>query len=85
MESLQELNAELLRLNTAIQRIIAGETLTEFEIGSGSSARRYRYGEVNLELLRKEKNLVISKIEALSETPAAFRKSSFMLTIHRKI
>lgn len=85
METLPELQAQLLAINTAIQRLLAGETLSEFEIGSGSSSRRYKYGEVTLEDLKEEKTRILNAIEVLSEVEPSFRKSSRMQTVYRKV
>lgn len=84
METLEELNTQLLLVNTAIQRLIGGENITEFNIGSGSSSRKYTFSEVNLDNLNSEKSTILRKIDNLSGTEVTFRESSFMQTVYKK-
>jgi len=85
METLAELQTQLLLVNTAIQKLIAGDTLVEFEVGSGSSARRYKKGEVNLTMLNTEKARILSGIQSLTASEPTYRTSSHMQTVYRKI
>jgi len=85
METLEDLQTQLLLVNTAIARLIAGETITKFEVGSGSSARTYEYGEVSLENLNEEKQRISLDIQAAEGSSVAYRATSRMQTVWRKI
>jgi len=85
METLQSLQTKLLTVDSAIQKVIAGERITRFEIGSGASARTYQYEEVSLEVLNTERARLLSGIQNLTYVEPSFRKSSRMQLTYRKI
>ena len=85
MSTLDELNEQLLQIDCIIAKTLRGEAVTEFEIGSGSSNRKYRYNEVSLENLQKERARILAEINQLTSGEASFRKSSRMQLLHRKI
>lgn len=84
METLEELNAQLLIVNAAIAKLYNGETLTLLELGTGESRRKYQFAEVSIENLQREKSRILKAIEALSNTEVGFRGSSRMQTAWRK-
>lgn len=84
METTETLNEDLLRVNTALQRLIAGEAVREFEVGTGSAMRRYKYGEVTLEALRAERDAITQRIKGLNKQVADFRPA-YMNTSYRKL
>lgn len=85
MATQEELNTQLQQIDTAIARIISGEAVTEFEVGSGISKRRYKYQEITVENLQKERRRVLSDLTELSGSEPTFRKSSRMQLTHRKV
>lgn len=83
-ETEEKLQEQLLVVNSAIQRLIAGETIQEFSLSSGGMHRKYRYGEVTLEALQKEKSMLLVKLNEITFSPK-YRPSSVMQTIYRKL
>jgi hypothetical protein len=84
-QTLQELQDDLARVNTAIQNLIAGERVASFRIGSGTSVREYRFSEVTLDMLQSERNRILAEISVLSADAPTFRKSSRMQTAYSKL
>lgn len=85
MTTLDDLNEQLLQIDCVIAKTLRGEAVTEFEIGSGSSNRKYKYQEVTLEALQKERARLLGEIAQLTNDEPLFRKSSRMQLLHRKI
>ena len=72
MESEQELQAQLLVVNTAISKLIAGERPSHVEVGSGGYKRVYKFSEVTLENLQRERTIIQQKLvnlESLTQEP----------------
>jgi hypothetical protein len=84
-ESLAELQASLITVNTAIGKLIAGEQLTQLKIGIGPASTLYQFSEITLENLNKEKTRILKLIAGLSAEIVTFRASSRMQTVHRKV
>jgi hypothetical protein len=84
-ETLAELQANLITVNTAIGKLIAGEQLTQLRIGIGPASTLYQFSEITLENLNKEKTRILKLIAGLSSETVTFRTSSVMQTTHRKL
>ena len=84
MATLEELQTDLNRVNTAIAQLISGERVAEFRIGNGAGTRVYRFSEVTLPMLKSERDRLLSEIAALNEETPTFRNSSRMQTTYSK-
>lgn len=79
MESEQELQAQLLVVNTAISKLIAGERPSHVEVGSGGYKRVYKFSEVTLENLQRERTIIqqkLANLESLTQEP------TYRTTVH---
>lgn len=84
MATLEELQIDLQRVNTAIAQLISGERIAEFRIGNGAGLRVYRYSEVTLPMLKLERDRLVTELAALQDDEPTFRKSSRMQSTYSK-
>lgn len=80
MATLDELNADLLIVNNAIKKLIAGESITRFRISSGTSISEYQFSEVTMEMLQKERTRILADIADLQGTLPSFRSARIQTT-----
>ena len=81
MESEQELQAQLLVVNTAISKLIAGERPSHVEVGSGGYKRVYKFSEVTLENLQRERTIIqqkLANLESLTQEPTYRTTAHYM-------
>lgn len=77
-ETLASLQAQKLKVDSAISQLINGEKILEFEIGSGATRRKYKYGEVSIEALQTERARLIADIAMQTGETQTFRTTSVM-------
>lgn len=68
-----QIAADLATINAAIQALLSGKRLVELRVGSAEFARLYRYGEVSLDDLYKERARLEDLLKALCPDPPIFR------------
>ena len=81
METEQELQAQLLIVNAAIEKLIKGERPSHVEIGSGGYKRVYKFSEITLENLQRERALIQQKLlnlQSLTEEPTYRTTAHYM-------
>ena len=85
MRSLAEAQAELSKVNAAIQALLEGKRINEFRVGSGEFLRTYRSSEITLESLRDLRSELLIEIAGLTpQTTPVFRTNSTIpLVVHK--
>lgn len=82
METEQELQQQLLQINTALQQLISGERITRVEVGSPEFRKVFEHAEVTIEALQNERNTVQRKLKLFSaeDIGTQFRDTSHQIS-----
>ena len=85
MATLVELQADLVKVETAWTLILENKRPSRLSLGTGSTRRDYTMQEINQTLLLAERRLIKSEIAVLTKEVPVFRNSSVCHTRHRKL
>jgi hypothetical protein len=85
MATLVELQADLVKVETAWTAILEDKRVSRLSLGTGSTRRDYTMQEINQTLLLKERARLQSEIAVLTAEVPVFRNSSVCHTRHRKL
>lgn len=67
--TIDEVQADLTRVYSAIQDLIAGKRITQLRLGSGDFTRMYQYQEITYEVLKAEQADLTQELAALQAVP----------------
>ncbi len=84
MATLAELQADLIKVETAWTALLGDKRVSRLSLGTGSTRRDYTMQEINQSLLIKERDRLRAEIAELTAEPVRFRTSSVCHTRHRK-
>ena len=85
MATLVELQADLVKVETAWTELLQNKRTARLSLGTGSTRRDYTMQEINQTLLLAERKRLQNEIAVLSEEVPVFRNSSVCHTRHRKL
>jgi hypothetical protein len=85
MATLEQLQADLVAVETAWSALLRNERVSRLSLGTGSTRRDYTMQEINQTLLLAERKRLQNEIATLSDTPVVYRNSSVCHTRHRKL
>lgn len=80
-KTLDQLNAELITVDAALEKLIQGEKLTKFTIGSGDFVRTYEYSEISYESLKLLRKEICEAIAILTPALQKFRAGTIPLVV----
>jgi hypothetical protein len=85
MATLVELQADLVKVETAWTAILEDKRVSRLSLGTGSTRRDYTMQEINQTLLLSERKRLQNEIAVLTAEVLVFRNSSVCHTRHRKL
>lgn len=85
MAILEQLQADLVAVETAWTQLLQGKRTARLSIGTGSSRRDYPLQEINQTLLLAERKRLQTEIAVLTAEAPIYRNSSVCHTRHRKL
>ena len=75
----EEINAELVLVQDAINKYISGNRTDVLRVGSGDFARYYEFGKVTLQDLLSLRTTLYRELDALLGTAPSFRSATAMM------
>lgn len=85
MATLEQLQADLVAVETAWTAILQDKRVSRLSLGTGSTRRDYTMQEINQTLLLAERKRLQAEIAVLTEEAPVYRNSSVCHTRHRKV
>ena len=85
MATLVELQADLVKVETAWTAILEDKRVSRLSLGTGSTRRDYTMQEINQTLLLAERKRLQTEIAVLTAEVPVYRNSSVCHTRHRKL
>lgn len=84
METLEQLQADLVAVETAWTELLQNKRVSRLSLGTGSTRRDYTMQEINQTLLLAERKRLQRAIAELTGSTPIFRQSSVCHTRYRK-
>ena len=81
---IEEIKAQLLTVNTAIQDLILGKRLSQLRVGSSTFSRLYTYSEVMLDELKAHRKELLQALDEIENRLPTFRSHATIPTFHCK-
>ena len=85
MATLEQLQADLVAVETAWTAILQDKRVSRLSLGTGSTRRDYTMQEINQTLLLSERKRLQNEIAVLTAEVPVYRNSSVCHTRHRKL
>ena len=85
MATLEQLQADLVAVETAWTAILQDKRISRLSLGTGSTRRDYTMQEINQTLLLSERKRLQNEIAVLTAEVPVYRNSSVCHTRHRKL
>lgn len=83
--TLEEVQADLVRVDTAYAEYLNGERQNKLVIGTGSSRREYGFQDIDASFLLKERTRLVKLLETLAPNQSTSFRNSFMQMGWRKL
>jgi len=81
MKTKQQLEQDLIAIDNAISKLISGEKLRKFSIGSGDFINTYEYHEITYDMLMKLRKITLQELAVLCPQTIKYRQSSVPLVV----